>query len=156
MTNKSIHIIYKCLPPVTVRVANSYSATLKPALLWAVTLKWYQTAGSRSSKIKFWPGFTLLDTWIHSELVLELIKQFMGMITSSEQKTYFFLCSITKYNIGHPPSDHLAKCKVMLFDLTSINSSALGITGFSPLVFVFKLSEGSPVPMLENSQTKYN
>lgn len=27
------------LPPVTVKVANSYSATLKPALLCAVTLK---------------------------------------------------------------------------------------------------------------------
>lgn len=41
------------LPPVTVSVANSYSATLKPALLWAVTLKWYHTAGSKSKSTKF-------------------------------------------------------------------------------------------------------
>lgn len=34
-----------------VRVANSYSATLNPALLWAVILSTYQVAGSRS-KIK--------------------------------------------------------------------------------------------------------
>lgn len=63
--------------------------------------------------------------------------------------SYFFLCSNTKYNIGHPPSDQALRWSIMLFDETSINLSALGIMGFSPLVFGFKLSEGSPVPMLE-------
>lgn len=39
------------VPPVMVNVANSYSATLKPALLCAVILKTYQVAGSKSKKI---------------------------------------------------------------------------------------------------------
>lgn len=56
----------KVLPPVTVRVANLYSATENPALLWAVTRSWYQVAGSRSKTTKFPPGLTLLDTWFHS------------------------------------------------------------------------------------------
>lgn len=57
-------------PPVSVKVANSYSATVNPALLCAVTRKWYQTAGSRSKTTKLPPAFTLFDTWIHSVLVL--------------------------------------------------------------------------------------
>lgn len=54
------------VPPVTVSVANLYSATEKPALLCAVTLSWYQLAGSKSKTTKFPPGFTLFDTWFHS------------------------------------------------------------------------------------------
>lgn len=51
--------------------------------------------------------------------------------------------------MGHPPSDQELKCKVMLFDDTSMKVSAEGETGFSPRVLVFKLSEASPVPMLQ-------
>lgn len=54
------------LPPVTVSVANSYSATVKPALLWAVIRTMYQEAASRSSTTKLLPGFTLFDTWFQS------------------------------------------------------------------------------------------
>ena len=43
-------------PPVTVRVANSYSATENPALLCAVTLRLYQVAGLRSNTTKFPPA----------------------------------------------------------------------------------------------------
>lgn len=42
------------VPPVMVNVANSYSATLKPALLCAVILNTYQVAGSRSKKKLFY------------------------------------------------------------------------------------------------------
>lgn len=66
-------VVHRCaddhrpyLPPVTVKVANSYSATAKPALLWAVTRKWYQLAGSRSNTTKLPPGLTLFETWFHS------------------------------------------------------------------------------------------
>lgn len=55
-----------CIPPLNVSEANSYSATENPALLWAVTLKWYHEAGSKSSTTKFPPGLTLFETWVHS------------------------------------------------------------------------------------------
>ena len=54
------------LPPVTVKVANSYSATEKPALLCAVTLRLYHVAGFKSKTTKFPPAFTLLDTNVQS------------------------------------------------------------------------------------------
>lgn len=53
------HAMY--LPPVAVKVANSYSATVKPALLCAVTRKLYQVAGSKSNTTKLPPGLTLFD-----------------------------------------------------------------------------------------------
>lgn len=49
------------VPPVTVNVANSYSATVKPALLCAVIRTLYQVAGSRSSTTKLPPGLTLFE-----------------------------------------------------------------------------------------------
>lgn len=54
------------IPPVTVNVANSYSATVKPALLWAVIRTLYHEAGSKSSTTKLPPGFTLFEIWFHS------------------------------------------------------------------------------------------
>lgn len=54
------------LPPVMVSVANSYSATVNPALLWAVILRLYQVAGSRSNTTKLPPGLTLFEIWFHS------------------------------------------------------------------------------------------
>lgn len=54
------------IPPVTVKVANSYSATVKPALLWAVIRTLYHEAGSKSSTTKLPPGFTLFEIWFHS------------------------------------------------------------------------------------------
>lgn len=87
------------VPPVIVRVANSYSATLNPALLCAVILSTYQVAGSRSANITFKneplfvelapairlnkckhlprttklpPGFTAFEIWFHSAAPLEI------------------------------------------------------------------------------------
>ena len=65
--------------------------------------------------------------------------------------TNFFLCSTTKYNMGHPPSDQALRCSVMLFVDTSMNRLASGITGFEPLVRVFRMSDGSPVPILQHT-----
>lgn len=49
---KSKHEVFSLyLPPVMVRVAKSYSATLNPALLCAVILKTYHVAGSKSRNI---------------------------------------------------------------------------------------------------------
>lgn len=53
-------------PPLIVSVANSYSATVNPALLWAVTRSIYHDAGSKSKTTKFPPGLTLLLIWFHS------------------------------------------------------------------------------------------
>jgi hypothetical protein len=55
--------------------------------------------------------------------------------------------------MGHPPSDHALKCSVMLLVETSIKRLASGITGLEPLVRVFRMSDGSPVPILKQ---KYN
>lgn len=60
------------IPPVTVNVANSYSATVKPALLWAVIRTLYHEAGSKSSTTKLPPGFTLFEIWFHSMWSLQL------------------------------------------------------------------------------------
>ena len=54
------------LPPVTVKVANSYSATEKPALLWAVTFKLYHVAGFKSNTTKLPPALTLFETNVQS------------------------------------------------------------------------------------------
>jgi len=59
------------VPPAVVRVPNSYSATVDPAVLWAVTCKLYQVAGLRSKTTKLPPGLTWLDTRVHSWLPLE-------------------------------------------------------------------------------------
>lgn len=56
---------------------------------------------------------------------------------------------MTKYNMGHPPSSHELRCKVMLSESSSINLSADGIIGLSPLVLGLIVSDGSPVPMLK-------
>ncbi len=58
---------------MTVRVANSYSATENPALLCAVTLRLYQVAGFRSRTTKLPPALTLLDTKVQSWWFLEKI-----------------------------------------------------------------------------------
>lgn len=50
--------------------------------------------------------------------------------------------------MGQPPSDQALKCNVMLLEDTSIKRLASGIPGFDPLVFVFRISEASPVPIL--------
>lgn len=55
-------MIFGFIPPVIVSVANSYSATVNPALLCAVTLRWYHCAGSRSPTPKLAFGLTLLAT----------------------------------------------------------------------------------------------
>merc|ERR1719308_185722 len=103
------------VPPVEVRVANSYSAIEKPALLWAVTLRLYQVAGFRSRTTKFPPGLTLLDTRVHSFW-------FLG------------LYSTTKYIMGHPPSCQAFRCRVTLPADTSRNLLASGTVGSTPLV----------------------
>ena len=54
------------LPPVTVKVANSYSATENPALLWAVTFKLYHVAGFKSNTTKLPPALTLFETKVQS------------------------------------------------------------------------------------------
>lgn len=54
------------VPPLSVKVANSYSAVVEPALLWATTFKRYHVAGARSKTTKFPPGWTLLLTITHS------------------------------------------------------------------------------------------
>jgi len=51
--------------------------------------------------------------------------------------------------MGQPPSDHALKCSVMLLVETSIKRLASGITGLEPLVRVFRMSDGSPVPILK-------
>lgn len=50
--------------------------------------------------------------------------------------------------MGQPPSDQALKCRVMLLVDTSMNLPASGIIGLEPFVRVFKMSEGSPVPIL--------
>lgn len=60
------------IPPVTVNVANSYSATVNPALLWAVIRTLYHVAGSKSRTTKLPPGFTLFEIWFHSIWSLEI------------------------------------------------------------------------------------
>lgn len=94
------------LPPVTVSVANSYSATANPALLWAVTRRWYHVAGTKSRTTKFPPGLTLFDTWFHSCWFLNHTIDYDQQTTRTEQLVgldsrfyippYFFLCSTTK------------------------------------------------------------
>lgn len=69
--------------------------------------------------------------------------------------SYFFLCSTTKYNMGQPPSDQVLKCKEMLFVDTSINFAASGMIGLEPFVRVFRMSEGSPIPILQKNSHMY-
>ena len=66
MSPRPSYLWVNILPPVTVRVANSYSATENPALLWAVTLRLYHVAGLRSRTTKFPPALTLFDTRVQS------------------------------------------------------------------------------------------
>ena len=88
------------LPPVTVKVANSYSATEKPALLWAVTFKLYHVAGLRSKTTKFPPAFTLLETSVQSwwDLKTKIMKIFIKKIVHHVYKwlkSYLFNVNIS-------------------------------------------------------------
>jgi len=69
--------------------------------------------------------------------------------------SYFFLCSTTKYNMGQPPSDQVFKCREMLFVDTSMNFAASGMIGLEPFVRVFRISEGSPTPILQKNSREY-
>lgn len=53
--------------------------------------------------------------------------------------------------MGQPPSDQALKCRVMLFVDTSMNLAASGMMGLEPFVRVFKMSEGSPIPILQKA-----
>ena len=64
--------------------------------------------------------------------------------------TYLALYSTTKYSIGQPPSSQELKWSVTLFGETSINFSAFGTVGFVPFVLVFRISDASPVPILQD------
>lgn len=56
--------------------------------------------------------------------------------------------------MGQPPSDQALKCRVMLFVDTSMNLPASGMIGLEPFVRVFKISEGSPVPILRSEKIR--
>lgn len=53
--------------------------------------------------------------------------------------------------MGQPPSDQVLKCRVMLFVDTSMNLAASGMIGLEPFVRVFRMSEGSPIPILQKT-----
>lgn len=87
-------------------VANSYSATVNPALLCAVMRTMYHDAGSRSRTTKLLPGLTLLDTWFQSTWSL----------VEDEQKTHLNDKSFYKH-----------KSKSLTFSCTRRQSVTCGI-----------------------------
>lgn len=81
----------KNIPPVKVSVANSYSATVNPALLCAVMRTLYQVAGSKSSTKKFAPGFTLFEIWFHSTYSLKVNSNLVFAIFRLQKLHYIHL-----------------------------------------------------------------
>jgi len=57
--------------------------------------------------------------------------------------------------MGQPPSDQVFKCREMLFVDTSMNFAASGMIGLEPFVRVFRISEGSPTPILQENFCVY-
>lgn len=70
----------------------------------------------------------------------------------SRESTYFFLYSITKYNMGQPPSFHAVNCNVTVCTLTTMNSFTSGNMGFDPEVLACWSTDWSPVPILQENQ----
>ena len=73
-----------------------------------------------------------------------------------EYNPYLGLYSTTKYKIGQPPSFQAFKCSVTLPAETSRNDLATGTAGATPLVFVAKVSDLSPTPILKNKEENHH
>lgn len=86
----------------------------------------------------------------------KLIKQFSTFFSTSilfetnvQMPSPLFLYSSSKNVIGHPPSFHMLRCRVIQETLTVTNLSLVPgeSSGFEPFVVALTISLGLPMPM---------